>query len=322
MQEYYQQLKEFGHVRLNEPLSKHTTFKIGGPADFFIEVNEVAKLTKLLNFLNSEGISWFVLGGGSNILFKDENFEGVVIKIKTTDHRLTLGLSSDRKQTMDTIIADSGVLLSQIVNLAVQNNLSGMEWGVGIPGTVGGAVRGNAGAMGYDTSRVVEKVEVWRDGEVLILNNNECGFFYRGSDFKKNGGVILRAWFKLVPGEKQSIVNEVGRFLQQRQGRYPTFPSAGSFFQNIDIDKWPGDTKNLPEIFVERKKIPVGWLVEQCNLKGYTVGGAKVSDEHGNFVVNFKEATQAEILAVVETVQEKVYNKFGVELKPEVEIIK
>ena len=312
MQELYKQLKTFGHVKLNEPLAKHTTFKIGGAADFFIEINDNEKLVALLNFVSGVGVDYFILGGGSNMLFSDDGFKGVVIKVKTIDYRLL---------TTDTIVADAGVLLSQIVSFAAKNSLSGLEWGVGIPGTVGGAVRGNAGAMGQETANCLEKVEMWQNGEIMEMTKEELKFSYRSSCIKSSGGVILKAFFKLVPAEKQTIMIAMTGYLKQRTGRYPAFPSAGSFFQNIDINKWPGDLKALPEIFVERKKVPVGWVVEQLNLKGFAVGGAKISDEHGNFVINYNHATQADILTLIETLKEKVYNKFGVELIPEVEII-
>lgn len=312
MMEYHEELKKYGKVKLKESLAKHTTFKIGGVAHFFIEVVEEGKLVDLLNFLQSEGISYFVLGGGSNILFSDEEFEGVIIKLKTS----VLKFQND-----DEIVVDAGVLLSQVVTLALQNKLSGMEWGVGIPGTVGGAVRGNAGAMGKETSDCVARVKVWRDGEIFELEKSECEFGYRESTFKSNQDIILSVVFKLIPGHEQEIKEAMQTYLKQRTGRYPIFPSAGSFFKNIDVNKWSGKKEDLPAIFWERGKIPVGWLVEQAEMKGFTVGGAKVSDEHGNFIVNFSSGNQADVLAVVETVKEKVYNKFGIELESEVEII-
>ncbi|KKQ28203.1 MAG: UDP-N-acetylenolpyruvoylglucosamine reductase [Candidatus Magasanikbacteria bacterium GW2011_GWC2_37_14] len=311
MQELYKQLKEFGHVKINESLAKHTTFKIGGPADFFIEIIDNQKLIELLNFVNGAGIDYFILGGGSNMLFNDQGFKGVVIKVRT------------RKLITENniIMAEAGVLLSKIVVEASKNSLSGLEWGVGIPGTVGGAVRGNAGAMGREAANCLEKIEMWQDGEVIEMTKEELKFSYRDSCIKNKGGVILKAYFKLVPAEKQTIMTAMTGYLKQRSGRYPAYPSAGSFFQNIDIAKWPGDLKALPEIFVERKKVPIGWLVEQLDMKGFAVGGAKISDEHGNFIINYKNATQTDILTLIETLKEKVYNKFGVELIPEVEII-
>ncbi len=312
MEQIYKQLKQFGHIRLNESLSKHTTFKIGGPADFFIEVSEVTKLTKLLSFLSSEGIEYFIIGCGSNLLFSDERYEGAVIKVKSSKLKV---------QGSDTIVADTGVLLSQVVLEASKNSLAGLEWAAGVPGTVGGAVRGNAGAFGKNTSDCLEKVEIWRDGEILELSHKECGFAYRESDFKYSKDVLLRAWFKLVQGEKKAIAKAMQEYLKLRTGRYPAYPNAGSFFKNVKLEKWSDKTSDLPEVFRKRGSIPAGWLVEQSGMKGFTIGGAKVSEEHGNFIVNFNQATQSEVLQVVEAVKEKVYNKFGVELEPEVEIV-
>ncbi|MFZ2189241.1 MAG: UDP-N-acetylmuramate dehydrogenase [Candidatus Magasanikiibacteriota bacterium] len=314
MSELYQQLKEFGHVKLNEPMSKHTTFKIGGKANFFITIENTDNLGKLLTFVNEQGLSYFILGGGSNLLWNDDQFEGVVIKVG--NKKLTV--------TGNMIEADAGVLLSQVVNLAAQNSLTGFEWAVGIPGTIGGAVRGNAGAMGVDISadKCLAKVQVWQNGEVVEYNRSECNFVYRGSMFKDDPNIlVLRAYFRLDVGDQAEIMKSMQGYLAQRTGRYPKFPSAGSFFQNVPIDKWKKDLKDLPAIFVERKKIPVGWLVEQLELKGLTVGGAKVSDEHGNFIINFDNALQSDVLTLVELVKEKVYNKFGIELESEVEIV-
>lgn len=311
MMEYYQELKKYGKVRLKEKLAKHTTFQIGGEANFFIEVVDEDKLIALLNFLQAENISYFILGGGSNVLFSDEIFDGVIINIK--NNKITV------KENM--IEAQSGVMLAQIVSLALENKLTGLEWGIGIPGTVGGAVRGNAGAMGKETATCLDRVKVWRDGEIMEISNEDCQFGYRESVFKKNNDVILSASFKLDSGEVGEIKTAMQKYLQQRTGRYPSFPSAGSFFKNINVDKWSGKKEDLPDLFWERGKIPVGWLVEQVEMKGYTIGGAKISDEHGNFIINFSKGSQADILSIVEEVKEKVYNKFKIELEPEVEII-
>jgi len=312
MDSIYTQLKQFGHVRTNVPLFKYTTFRIGGLARFLVETTETEKLVGLLNFLSEEGIEYFVLGGGSNVIFSDDEFEGVVIKIM-----------SSKQQVSDNIIeAEAGVWLGTIVNLANQNSLSGMEWAAGIPGTVGGAVRGNAGAMGKDTASSISRVEVWRDGEILELSKQECEFNYRESIFKNNKDVVLRAWFELVKGDKSKILELVQKYLKQRQGKFPAFPSAGSFFKNVKLDRWLGDKDFLPELYRQRGTVPVGWLVEQVGMKGFGIGDAQVSEQHGNFIINKKSATQSDILAVVEKVKEAVYNKFGVELEEEVEIVK
>ena len=304
----HQQLKTYGHVKQGAPMSKYTTFHIGGSVQFLLEVSETDKLVAVLNWLTGEGIPYFILGGGSNLLWQDDEWEGVVIKV-----------SSIKYQVASSVIeVDSGIPLSKLVMLAVQNSLSGLEWGAGVPGTVGGAVRGNAGAMGSNTASCLVKVEVWRDGEVIQLTPAECGFGYRDSNFKHNQDVILRAWYKTVSGDKVQMMQTIQGYIKQRNGHYPPFPSAGSFFKNIDFKNWPGDRSQLPDNFKQKQQVPVGWINEQNGLKGYTVGGAMVSKEHGNFLINSKGATQADVLSIVEEVKQRAYTNYKVELEAEV----
>lgn len=311
MLQQHQELKSFGKVKNNVPLSRFSTFQIGGPTKFLIEITEEEKLINALNYLNQEGLDYIILGSGSNILFPDQGFDGVVIKIETKNLLISKNI----------ITTSAGNQLAEMVNLANKNILSGMEWATGIPGTVGGAIRGNAGAMGKEIANNLKSVRIWQNGEIKEMQNEECGFNYRHSIFKNNQAVILSANFELKNGIKEEIVQSMQAYLKQRTGRYPTYPSAGSFFQNIDVKNWTGKKEDLPEIFYERGKIPTGWLIEQCDLKGYTIGGAKISDEHGNFIINYNKATQSDILKIVETAQTKVYNKFRINLIPEVEII-
>lgn len=312
MDELYTKLKTFGKVKLNEPMSKHTTFKIGGPARYFVIVEETEKLVELLNYLSGEGIAYYILGGGSNILFQDEEFDGVVIQVR----------SHKSEVISQTIEAECGTSLGVVMGLAMQNGLTGMEWSAGIPGTVGGAVRGNAGAFGQSTADILEKVEVWQDGEVVEFTKEDCQFVYRGSIFKENKNlVILRAWFKLQLLDKKDILKKVQEIIQARKGKYPIYPSAGCFFTNFDIENWPGDKSELPPIFIERGKVPAGWMIDQLGFKGKELGGASVGTEHCNFIVNKNKATQAEVLELMAEIKEKVYNRYGVELEEEVEII-
>ena len=305
MDEIFKQLKQFGRVRTNVPLARYTTFQIGGPAKFFVIVEETDKLVGLLNFLSGEGIDYLIMGGGSNLLFSDDGFDGVVIKLTT-----------------NTIMVEAGVKLCQVLDLTMEHALTGFEWAAGVPGTVGGAVRGNAGAYGGSTGNSVVKIEVWENGEVKEMIKEECGFGYRGSDLKKNKGiVVLRAWFEFEQGDKVAIVAKVQDYLQRRKCRFPPFPSAGCFFANIKLDKWPGDKSILLPKFFEIGEVPAGWMVEQVNAMGLRVGGAMVSDKHGNFIINVDKATQADIINLVAEISERVYNKFGVELQKEVEII-
>ena len=313
--EFYYKLKEFGRVKTNESLAKHVTIKIGGPARFFISVDKIEPLVGLLNYLKTEDINYLILGQGSNLLISDEGFDGLVIRI--TGNELPKIIPVGDKFHLE---IEAGLSLSAAVNFAAQNSLGGLSWGIGVPGTVGGAVRGNAGAMGKDASSILQWVEVWRDGEILKLSVSECGYGYRNSNFKHNQDVILRACICLEAGDKQEIMAKMQEYLKQR--RHTPFPSAGSFFKNLKMDKWPGDKKDLPELFLQRGSVPVGWMTEQLGLRGLSSGGAKISDEHGNYIVNFNNATQADVLNLVEEIKQRVYNKFGVELEPEVQIVK
>ncbi len=312
MDELYKELENFGDVKTNVSFKKMTTFAVGEMAQHLVTVTDTEKLVGLLNFLKEKGVDFFILGGGSNLLMPDRDIEGVTIRIQTKK----VEMADDT-----TIMSDAGVGFGTLINLSLAHSLEGLEWGVGVPGTVGGAVRGNAGAMGKNIATCLEKVQVWRDGEVIELQNSECGFDYRESHFKFNGDIVLRAWFKLKPGDKKEIMLRATTYMKQRSGRYPHTPSAGSFFKNIQIAKWPGNKEELPELFRERGMIPVGWVMEQLDLKGLTIGGAKVSDEHGNFVINFNNAKQEDILKIVEIMKEKAYNKFKLNIEPEVEIV-
>jgi len=307
------ELKKYGRVKANALLSRHATFRIGGPAKYLVAVEVREKLVELLDFLSGEGHSFFILGGGSNLLLPDDGFDGVVVKISLKELSVT----------DQVVMAEAGAWLGQVLDLAVKNSLTGLEWAAGIPGTIGGAVRGNAGAMGQDISKNIQKVEVWQDGEIKELSREECGFIYRGSDFKNDPqAVILRVWLALAKGEVRQILATVQENLKQREGKFPPYPSAGCFFKNVKLDKWPGHPKDLPTIFLERGTVPAGWLIDQAGARGLLQGGAAVSDKHCNFVINKDKASQADVLAVVEEVRTRVYNKFKVELELEVEIIK
>jgi len=316
MDTLYTDLKMFGKVKANEPLSKHTTFQIGGPARFFVTVEENEKLAGVLNYLNDNGLDYFVIGGGSNLLISDGEYDGVVVKIVSQAKPTVVA-----GENGSLVSAEAGVSLGALVNLASKEGLSGLEWAIGIPGTIGGAVRGNAGAMGRDISYSVNEVRIWRDGETVKLNAQECGFGYRESSFKFNKDVILSVSLLLKPGDKAEILATIQNNLKHRVGRMSTHPSAGSFFKNLKLNQWKGDVGELPELFRQRGSVPAGWLIEQVNGKGQISGGAKVSDEHGNFIVNFDNAKQEDVLKLVEEVKERVYNKFKIELEPEVQIL-
>jgi UDP-N-acetylmuramate dehydrogenase len=220
------------------------------------------------------------------------------------------------------VTADAGALTVQVARASVAAGLTGFEWAVGVPGTIGGAVRGNAGCMGGEIKDSLKWVEVFKDGEVQRLTNAQCDFHYRDSLFKREGGVILRACFKLAPDTLKQGAKKMVEYLQYRTKTQPKAASSGCMFKNVALSAIPQDKqKNLPEVFINKQQVPAGWLVQEVGGKGMRVGGAAVSEIHGNFIVNDNGATAGDILALAVQIKEKVAEKFGVELEEEVQII-
>jgi len=325
--ELYRQLKQFGKVKLNEALAKHTTFRIGGRANFFVISDSVAKLIDLLKLLQTEGVNYIVLGGGSNVLVSDDDFEGVVIKIK-----------NQKLEIKDNVIeVEAGAMTAAIAQEAIKHNLDGFVWGVGVPGTIGGAVRGNAGAMGGQMKDVVDRVHILRDGETVELANAECGFGYRDSIFKHNSDLILKVYLKLEKKNNPELSKKALAGLTYRSQTQPKEHSSGCIFKNAELRmsrrkvgipyrQASGQNVELkgnqiPKEFVEKGFIPAGWLVAAAGMKGERAGQAQVSETHGNFIVNNGGATAAEVRALIERVKEKVYDKFGIELEEEIQLI-
>ena len=312
MDEIYQQLKKYGKVRLNEPMSKHTTFKIGGPARYFVFIDNTSKLVELLQYLDGEGVDHFIIGGGSNTLVNEDGYEGVVIKMK----------DSEIKIEGDMVQASSGASTAEVAQKSFAAGLTGFEWGVGIPGTIGGAARGNAGCMGGEVKDYLEKVEVYRDGEVIELDCPGCEFSYRTSIFKNNNDIILKVWLKLEKGDGKEVMKKALQNLNYRRDTQPQgFASSGCIFKNPKSSELGSYSSELPEELKGKEIIPAGWLIEKAGMKGEKVGGAEVSERHGNFIVNIGDATGSDVLTLIEKVKEAVYNKFKVNLEEEVKIL-
>lgn len=283
----------------NEPLKNHTTFKIGGAAAVFCTPDTQEKLKTVFSFVNKEKIPYFILGKGSNTLFDDEGFDGVIICYAKNN------IETDGCE----IYADSGVQLSALCRAAQQAGLTGLEFAYGIPGNVGGAVYMNAGAYGgeiKDCTVSVDYLSAAENGECTFCNlpAENAGFAYRRSVFEDNGGFILGARFKLERGNPEEINNKMKELMAKRREKQPLeYPSAGSTF-----------------------KRPVGAyagaLIEQCGLRGFSVGGAQISEKHCGFVVNKGEATCDDVVKLTEIVIKTVKEKTGFLLEREVKIIK
>jgi UDP-N-acetylmuramate dehydrogenase len=305
----------------NEPLANHCTFKIGGPARYFFVAKNSEEIVKATEAANELGLKFFVLSGGSNVLFSDDGFDGLVIKIQNTKYEVQ-GTK---------IIAEAGVKLAEVVKASAENSLSGLEWAAGIPGTVGGAVRGNAGAYGKATGSAVEEVEAIevksKKLKVKSYSKEECGFGYRESIFKREGGIVLKVVFKLVPGDKNKIKEEMDKIFAARDGKIPTDPSAGSFFKNVEVtDEIVKIIKEhtheeVPADYIQKGKIPAAWLITLCDLRGKQIGGAKISEKHANFIVNVGGASAADVIALASLVKMKVRDETGIQLQEEVEYV-
>lgn len=282
---------------INEPLKNHTSFKIGGNAKVFFMPESVSDIADALKVCRENEVPYYILGNGTNILFSDKGYNGVIINIFNKFNQVYL-------ENENTINAQSGALLSSIANIALNNSLSGMEFASGIPGALGGAVYMNAGAYGGEMKDIVLSADILdKDGNIRILDNNEMGFQYRSSNAEKEGFIVLSAKLQLKKGNKEEIKSKMHELNSQRKEKQPLeMPSAGSTFKRPEGNF-------------------AGKLIMESGLRGYSIGGAMVSEKHCGFVVNTGNATCKDVLLLIEHVKKTVYDKFNVMLEPEVRII-
>lgn len=277
-------------IQEDHVLARHSTYQIGGMADYFVEAQSTEELVEALEWTAERDLPVFVFGGGSNLLFADEGFRGLVIRVK----------SSGLRVEGERIVADAGVPIAKVVAVAAQAGLTGMEAWNGLPGTVGGAVYGNAGCFGVDCQAILDSAEVYLPGEgVRRFAAADLDYAYRNSKLKREGGLVLSAVFKLRRGEKSAIETAMKEVARSRIQKQPPGSSTGSFFKNPVGDH-------------------AGRLIEAAGLKGKTLGKAKISDQHANFFLNTGGATAAEILALAQLAEDAVLKQFGVRLEREV----
>lgn len=283
--------------KLNEPMKKHTTFKIGGNADFFVSPKNDKECLQVIKICNEHNIPYFIIGKGSNLLINDEGIRGVVICI--SKEMSDIKLISD-----DTIYCKSGASLISVCNFALENSLSGLEFAYGIPGNVGGAVYMNAGAYGGEIKDVILNCEyIDQNGEIKSITTDKMNLSYRHSVFSDKSLCIMSATFKLIKGNKQEIKAKMNDFMFRRKDKQPLeFPSAGSTFKRPE-----GSYASL--------------LIDECGLKGYRVGGAEVSKKHAGFVINKSSATCSDVLKLIDDVRKIVLEKTGYLLEPEIKIL-
>lgn len=279
-------------IQENHSLARYGTYQIGGPADYFVEVKTEQELREAIAWADQKKCKTFVFGGASNLLFDDAGFRGLVIRVKLSSIEVRADLAE--------IQAEAGASTMQVVKAAAEAGLSGMEAWNGLPGTVGGAVVGNAGCFGVETKDILKWAEILENGKIHRLLPADLDYSYRNSILKRSTSVVLRACFQLSQGDPVSIQEKMKEIVRARAGKQPPGLSTGSFFKNPLPDK------------------PAGWLIDQCGLKGTRVGGAQISLHHGNFLVNVGGATAKDILGLAKIAQDAVLEKFGLTLEREI----
>jgi UDP-N-acetylmuramate dehydrogenase len=295
LKEELKNIIDINKISFNELMKNHTSFKVGGPADVFASPSTIEELAALIKFFSDQNIPIIVIGNGSNLLVKDGGIRGAVICLTAIRTLRVEGLR---------LYAAAGALLSAASNEALRQSLKGMEFASGIPGTVGGAVTMNAGAYGPEIKDIIEGATVMDyDGNTFYLTREELELSYRNSIIERKHYIVLEAVFKLEIGNAADIKNRMDELNRRRSDKQPlSYPSAGSTFKR-------------PEGYFAAK------LIEDSGLKGFSLGGAMVSEKHSGFIINYKDSTATDILKLIQNVKSIVNEKFGVIMETEVKII-
>lgn len=302
----------------NEPMAKHTSFRVGGPARLYVVAPTPDAVLKAVEAAQALAFPWYVFSGGSNLLVADAGFEGVMVqaanrRITNNEYRIT---------------AEAGAITAMVARQSVDAGLTGFEWAVGVPGTIGGALYGDAGCYGGEMRDLIESVDAYRlhDHQRVTLTNAECGFGYRTSIFKKEPHLIFSCVLRLTssPDAAASKKRMEDIMVSRKEHQPLEASSAGCVFKNVEFT----DEKELdllqrslkvPPSMLEKKQVSVGWLIQQAGLTGQSVGDVEVSQKHGNFFINKGKARAQDILALINIVKTKVREEFGVELEEEVQ---
>ena len=286
-------------IKINEPMKNHTSFRTGGPADFFVKVNSIEELNNILELINENNIPLTIVGNGSNLLITDKGIRGIVIKINMKEISI-LSMKDNKKE----VTVDSGVLMGGLAQKLLQEGISGFEELSGIPGTVGGAIVMNAGAHGKEIKDIVTQITaIDYNGKYYKFNNEDAEFKYRNSKFSNNEYIIIQAKFVLETGKKEKINLKMKEFFEYRKDKQPIeFPSAGSTFKR-------------------GKDYITAQLIDKAGLKGYKIGGAEVSTKHAGFIVNTGNATSKDIIDLIEYIKQKVYEKFKKNIELEIKVL-
>lgn len=303
----------------DEPMSKHTNFRIGGPAKLYFVAHGADALLEAIQVAEEAGVPWFVFGGGSNLLVADTGYEGLVIQ--SALRTLTL--------EQDTLQMESGVITALAARKAAEAGLMGFEWAIGVPGTIGGAVYGNAGCYGGEMKDVVEAVDAYRvsDRQRVRYTNAECVFAYRESRFKKEPHVILGCTIRLKSGDAATSKTRMQEIVETRKLKQPLeLSSAGCAFKNFEFSDIAEiatlqSKTDVSEQMIQNKTISVGWLVDRVGARGLHVGGISVSEKHGNFLVNTGNGTASDVIELVSLIKTKIRDEFGIQVHNEIQLL-
>jgi len=294
------------HILYDEPLKKHTTFQVGGNSDCLIFVEKESELVEIINYMTKMSLPYFVLGNGSNILVGDKGYRGVVLETRHLMNTITIEETlvkneSGQEVSGAKVVAQAGALMSKIGSEALKAELTGFEFAAGIPGTIGGGTVMNAGAYGGELKQIITNVRViTKEGEIKNIPGDEMDFSYRHSAVKEKGYIVTSVEMELIKGDAKEIKAKMDELSAARKSKQPLeYPSAGSTFKR-------------PEGYF------AGKLIDDAGLRGFSVGGAQVSEKHCGFVINKSNATAADIDQLMKQVSAKVKDAFGVELEPEV----
>jgi UDP-N-acetylmuramate dehydrogenase len=313
--------REFGeNLKYHESMKKHTYIGIGGPAEYFFTAYELDKLVQSIKIAQKMKIPYLVIGSGSNIIVSDNGFEGIIIKNE----------SSKLISENNSAFVETGITLFRLIRKLAELNLGGLEFLSGIPGTLGGAIYGNAGAYGKNMSDLVENISVLdSDGEIKQFKNKDFGFRYRESILKarakistsyNNRPVILSTRLKINPKEKESVLRVVQNYVKIRGKKNPVGLSAGSTFKNVEINNEKMINPQL-KVFANDNIIPTGLLIDRSGLKGLRVGKIQISNKHGNILVNLGNGKAIDYYNLTQIIKEKVKEKYDIKLEEEVEYI-
>lgn len=285
-------LEKYGIVQKDYDLINNNTYKVHSICNYFIKVNNITKLTNLIKYLNDNNLKYFILGNGSNIILPSKlNKIAIKLDLKELNYNRTL------------VAVSSSIMLSELIKKSLDKNLGGLEWAYSIPGTIGGAVLVNAGAHNEEIKNYIEYIEVLENNKVKILKKNEIDFGYRSSSLKYRDLVIISVCLRLTKVNKAKSLKLINEYIQKRKTNQPLeYPNAGSVFKNPENNY-------------------AGKLIEQAGLKGKTIGGAKVSEKHANFIINTKDATGENIIKLINEITKTVHNETGIKLELEQIII-